>query len=371
MQEDVKTNKPKQEQERELDLGIFFSLIGKIIRGIIRVVKAFFLLFFDGIISILLFIKRKLIWLVIGGLIGFGFGLYRYLTKGPSYFSDLYVRANFESSRLLYNQIDYYNALIKEDRFAELATDFKLPLSNAKQLIRFEISPVDNDLEAAKLYRSTFLQHLRTPNSNIPNSNLIDTQWAKTMKFKDFKESLEPYDFPLQKIRLYSSNSNVYNKVEAGMISSINNHRDFQRVKQGMIQIFKNEEEILNRSLLGLDSLRMAYNKNLIEMASVAKTTGTGIVVTDKTLRTPEIDLYDKELIVKDELMDAKKRAVEQQDILQVNASFSPVGTKRAGVNQDFFKYAWWGLLISFAILVLIDFYKYLDKIDNRKKLDI
>src|SRR5687768_9973909 len=102
MQEDIKTNKSGQEKESELDLGVFFSLIGKIIRGIVGIFKAFFLLLFNGLISILLFIKRKLIWFMIGGLIGFGFGLYRYLSKGPSYFSDIYVRANFESSRLLY-----------------------------------------------------------------------------------------------------------------------------------------------------------------------------------------------------------------------------------------------------------------------------
>ena len=369
MQEDLKTNKPKQEQENEIDLGVFFNLIGKIIRGIVGVFKALFLLLFNGLISILLFVKRKLVWLVVGALIGFGFGLYRYFLKGPSYFSDLYVRANFESSRLLYNQIDYYNALIKENRFVDLATNFKLPLKDAQKLTRFEISPVDNDLEAAKLYRSTFLQHLRTPNSNLPNSNLIDTQWAKTIKFQDFKESLELYDYPLQKIRLYSSGPELYNKVEVGLISSINNNKDFQMVKQRMIQLFKNEEEILNRSLTGLDSLRAAYNKNLTEMASVAKTAGTGVIVTDKNLRSPEIDLYDKELLLKDELIDAKKRAVEQQDILQVNASFNPIGTKRAQINQDFFKYTWWGLLIMLAILTLIEIYKYLDRIVNSTKL--
>jgi hypothetical protein len=366
MQEDLKANNPKQKQENELDLGVFFNLIGKVVRGIGRLFKGFFILLFEGLISLLLFIKRKLIWLVIGGLIGFGFGLYQYLTKGPTYFSDLYVRANFESTRLLYNQIDYYNSLIKENRFVDLAIIFKLPIKDVQKLNRFEISPVDNDLEAAKLYRNTFLQQVRTS-----NTSLIDTQWAKTIKFKDFKENLEAYDYPLQKIRLYSSLSDVYNKVESGLVASVNGNKDFQQVREGMLQIFRNEQEILNRSLLGLDSLRTAYNKNLTEMASVARTSGTGIVVTDKNLRSPEIDLYDKELLVKDELINAKKRAIEQQDILQANASFSPVGTKRAEVNQDFFKYAWWGLLISFVILISIEFYKYLDKMDNRRKLSV
>jgi hypothetical protein len=364
MQEPPKTNKTEPEpQERELDLGVFFNLIGKIVRRFFEAFRSLFVLLFQLLLGILLFIKRKIIWLALGSLIGLGFGLQRYFSKGPAYYSDLFVRANFESSRLLYNQIDYYNSLIKENRFKELATNFKLPVNEAEELIEFEISPVNNDLEAAKLYRSTFLSHMRTS-----KDNLIDTQWIKTMKFTEFKQSLELYDFPLQRIRLYSSRPDIYNQVEKGIIYSINNNEQFLAIKQNMISMFKNEEEILNRSLVGLDSLRTAYNKNISEMALVAKSTGTSIVLNDQNLRSPEIDLYDKELLLKDELINAKKRSIEQQNILQVNASFSPLGTKRSGVNQDFFKYTWWGALIIFGILLLIELYKYLDKIDNQKK---
>jgi hypothetical protein len=360
MQDDF--NKPKITQENEVDLGVFLNLLRKLFKKISRFVQSFILMTYNLVIFALIFIKRRLIWLALGGLIGLGFGLQRYYANGPSYFSEMVVRTNFESSRMLYNKIDYFNSLIKQHHYKDLSALFSISESNAQRLVFFEIEPIDKDLEAAKLYRNTFLDYKRN------GINGVDTLWTKTMKFEDFKKDLKANDFPLQQIRLYSSNPDIFSNVEEGIVKVVNNNKVLQSVKETTTQIFKDEENILNRSLSGLDSLRQAYNKR-IELSATQKAEGNNILVSDKDLRNPEIDLYDKELVVKDELFNARKRAIEQQDILQVYSGFNPVGTKASSYKQDFFTYSWWGILIVFALLLLIELYHTVNKLDTKRSL--
>src|SRR2546423_3173528 len=208
MQENYKSE-PKT-QESEIDLGVFFNLVGKIFYKIGSVIKLLFLTLFQFILAILIFVKRKILWLGLGALIGLGIGVYEYVSKGPAYSSEMIVRSNFESTSLLYNQIDYFNSLIKQNRYKELSSVFNISENESSRLIEFAITPVDDDIEAAKLYRNTFLDYRRF------GLNGIDTFWRKTMKFNDFKRELRPSDFPLQKIKLYSSNPDVYQKVQLG-----------------------------------------------------------------------------------------------------------------------------------------------------------
>lgn len=361
MQEDRKLQ-PKH-QENEVDLGVFFDLLGKIVKKIGSAFKAVFLYIFEFFLIILLFIKRKIIWLAIGALIGLGFGLYRYATEGPSYHSEMVVRTNFKSSRLLYNKIDYYNSLIKENRVADLSVVFGLSKQEAQKLIRFEIAPVDDDVEAAKLYKSTFLDDRRA------DMRGADTLWAKTMKFEEFKEQLSSYDYPLHEITLYSSQADVYPKVEQGILRSFADNKVLEQVKQATVNMLQNEEDILQRSLSGLDSLRHAYNKKISEGRGAGTSGANSLFVSDNNPSNPEIDLYDKELIFKDELIKVKVRAIDQQNILQVYSGFNPTGTKSAGFKQDFFRFTWIGFLIVFVGLLFSEVYKYLDRIDQKRKL--
>jgi len=347
-------------QENEVDLGVFLTVMARIFKKISSLVNLIFLSLSEFLLLFLLFIKRRLLWLTLGFLLGLVFGLQQYFSKGPSYYSDMVVRSNFESARLLYNQIDYFNSLIKETRPKDLSAIFHIPENDAARLIKFEIIPVDDEIEAAKLYRNTFLEYKR---SSIHG---VDTIWTRTMRFYDFKKSLKPYDFPLQQITLYSRSSDVFSKVQEGVIAAINTNKVFQTIKDSSKKILQAEEYLLNHSLQGLDSLRLAYNKR-IGSISTAKSEGNSVVFSDKDLRNPEIDLYDKELIFKDELLSVRRKAIEQQDILQVHSDFNHTGTKTSSFNQGFIKPALLGLLISFVILLGIAAYKSLDVIEKKK----
>ena len=310
----------------------------------------------------MIFIKRKLIWLTAGLLLGLSVGLYFYFKEGPVYYSDMVVRANFESARSLYNAIDYFNSLVKDGRTDELMEVFNISEAESRKLIRFEISAIDDELESIKLYKKFI--------SDYNRNNLVkDTLWAKMIKYPDFKNDLTHYNFPLQKIRVYSNNPGVYRSIQTGLLKSFQQYKDLLELQGKFIDVLKDEEAILKRSLTGLDSLRIAYNKSIIEGARTAGGNNMVLGNNNKNFSNPEIELYDKELLLKDEITDIRNKLIEQQNVFRVTADFNPRGTKVSGYNQEFILYAWYGLLVSFCALLLIECYRYLDKTDKQKSL--
>lgn len=358
MQEDNKSQ-PKL-QENEVDLGVFFTLIGRIVKKITDALNSLLIYLSEVLLQALIFLKRKIIWLALGFLIGLGFGLKEYFSNGTSYYSDMTVRSNFESARLLHNQIAYFNSLIKQHRSKDLAALFNISEQEAAKLISFEISPVSNDIEAAKLYKHTFLDDRRSKNP--------DSLWNKTINFTQFKATLSSYDYPLQEIRLYSYSPDVYTRIQDGIVRAVNNDKTLQTLKAGTANMLLEEEHLLNKSLQGLDSLRQAYYKR-IELTSTRSGEGNNFYLSGREADNPEIELYDKELIFKDELIRVKQQSMDQQYILMVSAAFNPTGTKVYSLQQDFMRMALWGLLISLIILVSIELYKLLDKIDRQRRV--
>lgn len=356
MQED--RNLQPKHQENEVDLGVFFTLISKVFKKVGAFFSAILSYLSEVILFFLFLIKRNILWLALSAALGFAFGLYQYHSSGPSFYSDLVVRTNFESSRLLYQKIDYFNALVKEGHRKKLAEIFGINEDEAGKLVSFQIEPVDDPLEAAKLYKNSFLSYKHV---NIA----ADTSWANTITYKEFVKNLTKYDYPLHTIRLSSRSAIIYSDVQNGLLKMIQNSASLQGAKEANIEMLRKEEQILTASLNGLDSLRKSYNKKIGSDAQGVD--GKSVVFAQGTARAPEIDLYDKELMLKDELMAVKSRISQNQDIVQVYADFNSVGTRVPKFKESFIIYALLSALTAFVIILLIKFSKYLNIIDQKR----
>jgi hypothetical protein len=361
MQEDVKTDKPKQGQESEIDLGVFFNSLRHAILSFGKTLKNLLAVLLSSILELLLFIKRNLVWLLISALIGFGYGFYSYVKNGPSYHADMTVATNSDGSRLLYQKIDYFNALIKEGQLNELCEVFKIIPSQASKLLYFEIAPVDEPLQEAKMYRENFLTTSR-------KADAVDTLWPNIIKYKDFVKSLTKYDYPQHAIRLYSRSSNIFPKIQQGMINMISNNISLKKAVSANIEITEKEEAILNTSLSGIDSLRRAYNRRIMNEANTGLENGD-ILIAQSTQKSPEIDLYDKELMLKDELIKLKRKQFEQNNIVRVVSDFNSVGTRVSKSNEEFVQLAWIAVLTMSSILILLQLFKYLTSLEKKKEV--
>lgn len=358
MQPDTKPT--NDQKENEIDLGVFLNLVGKLFSSIATAIRSFFLFLLQLILSVFIFIKRKMIWLVAGALAGLSFGLYFYFKEGPVYYSDMVVRSSLGSSRPVYNTTDYFNALIGDDRIKELTDVFDITETDSRKIIRFEISPIDDELETVKLYKDFISDYSR-------NNPINDTQRVIVIKYADFKNNLTDANYPLQRIRVYSHSPETYRSIQMGLVKSLEQNTDLIALQEKFRNVLKEEETLLSRSLAGLDSLRIAYYKSIAQ--GTAKGEGGNVVLgsNNKSFSNPEIELYDKEMQLKDAITGIRNKLIEQQSTFRITSDMNKRGTKISGYNQEFIRYTWVGLLISFFLVLFIECYRFLDKKDKKQ----
>lgn len=346
----------------EVEISDFLRLLGRIFTKIWNGIEWLFTDLFELLILFFLFLKRKAIWLGLAFLIGLGYGFYTYYNEGPVYRSEMVTKSNFESNYFLYNQVAYFNSLISNRNLAEISSIFNLNESEAKDLVGFKAEPVKNDIEAAKLYRQAFLQPRRNRNY------VYDTIWSRTMRFDAFKRQLTDEDYPVNRIIVRSKQPNIFPKVQQGVLNSFNNNPELKAKKESWLQIRKQDEILLTDALNNLDSLRMVYNRKLTMQSESTPGGSNQLILGERDIRNPELDLYDKTMMIKDELIELKLRSAEEKEPLVLYAGLGTTGQAES-FRRKVGTPALYLLAAVFVILVIIEFIKYLARVEKRKKV--
>jgi hypothetical protein len=348
--------------ENDIDLGVVLYKLGKAISAFFAFIGYCLVLIGNGILQFLFFLRRNLLWLLLGLVAGLAFGIYIHSKQGPKYFSIMTVRMNFNSARSLYNTLDYIKALRNENKIETLSKIFGISTTEAKSIKGVQAAPVQTQLILAELYNEQFLRYDRTDRIRL------DTFWSKAIRYKDFKASLTKYDYPLHEITVISTDAEIFSKLQKGLIDLISKNELLQRNQKIYQENTQEEENILRSSLKSLDTLRMTYNQKLL--AKGGQNDGSNnLVLLDKgmDIRNPELEIYDKVLEFNDELKSNRNRAMQNYEIVQVYSPFSPVGQKVSAFRQAIFSFALNGLILTFLILIIVHIYRYLGKLERRR----
>lgn len=357
------TPKPSTRQtprEEDVDLGHLFYKTGGAINNFFLWMGKIFTELANMVLLFLFFLRRNLMWLLVGTALGVGYGFYVLSKEGSNYFSSMTVQANYNSSRALYSSMDYFNALIGSRQRKELAKTFNITEPEAASLIYFESNPVVTELIAADLYKNRFLNLYH-------NTRLrMDTFWVKTISYKDFKSSLTKYDYPIHQVKVTSTNATVFRKLQDGIIRQVSSNELLQLEKKNGVASNQQEVQLLESSLKSLDTLRDSYNKRLAATGPSKEGNNVTLLDGNLTAANPELQLYDKMLQLKDELKMVRSQAVIENDILQVYAPFSSVGQSAGLLENKIFKYAYIGTLMALIIILVIALYKYLGTLETK-----
>lgn len=311
------------------------------------------------IVLTLLFIRKSFWWLALGSVVGLGYGLYQSFTSGIKYVSVSTVKMNFESTRYLYNSIDYLNSAISRGKLSDLAKIFHISENEAASIINFEAAPVINDLVATEMYKEKIARYRRN------DITRIDTFWVKMLKYENFKQKLTKYDYPIHDITVASTNPDIFPKLQQGISELISQNEVLKRNKELLQNAARMEDTVLENSLKELDTLSRAYSKRVLRGINEKESSvNTSLAVLERTLpKAPELDLYNTKLLLKDELFILRSKTAAEQDIMQVYAPFNPIGQQQDMYSQSYFRTALYGLLVAFAILLGIALYKALGKL--------
>jgi hypothetical protein len=68
-------------------------------------------------------------------------------------------------------------------------------------------------------------------------------------------------------------------------------------------------------ALKNIDTLRQVYNRKLTLQAENTSPGGNQFILGERDIRNPELDLYDKSMTIKDELIELRMKSTKEKDV--------------------------------------------------------
>ena len=313
-------SKESKKQEEEIELGSLFVIIGRGFSNLFSFIGNIFKRIYHLLILLLLFIKANIIKLVIAGALGGSIGAILEFKKAPTFGADLQVQPNFKSTRQLYNNVNYYNDLVKQKDTVSLASAFNISTAVAATLKKFQIYPIKNGNDLLTSYDDLILS--------------VDTLTAKSYSFIDFKNTFTDFDYKIHNIHVVATKNNVFSKLDQVIISSVVDNKFFNKVKRLTNENLNRTDSLLRQNLTQIDSLRKVYMTVLIEEAKKSQT-GTNIDLGGTKKTTKELELFETNRKINQDLKEISKDKSENSEVLNVISSFQPIGYEIKGIEKN------------------------------------
>jgi hypothetical protein len=348
-QQPINTNNKDNNQE-EADLGSLFVVIGKGFSNLFNFIGNIFKGLFHVLISIIIFLKINSVKISIAAIIGLVPGIYFEIKKEKTYTSNLLVQPNFKSASQLYNNVNYYNDLVKQNDILGLENTFKLDKETAASLKEFTIQPVKNDNDIIQAY----------------NTFILDTATVSRYGFDQFKKSFRILDYKIHEIRVVSEKNDVFEKLDEVILSSVFKNKYFNRVKELSNENINRTDSLLRQNLSQVDAMRKVYMQVMLAEANKQQSDGTNIDLGDGKRATKELDLFETNRKLNAELTDIVSEKYNTYDVINIISNFQPIGSEVVGfVESAAFIYPLLGALLMVFVLVFLKVNKY---ISNYKK---
>mgnify|MGYP000318396158 FL=1 len=337
--------------EEEVDLGSLFKIIGRGFQNLFNFIGNIFKSIFHAFILILIFLKDNIVKIGIAAIIGFAIGVFIEVISSDKYESEMLVKPNFKSANQLYNNINYYNDLVKQKDTSGIQNTFKLSKQEAASLKKFTIEPVENENDIINSYNNFILK--------------VDTITVKSYTFDEFKASFTDLDYTLHTIKVISEKNDVFTKLDEVIIGSVVNNKYFKRVKELTNENLNRTDSIYRQNLAQIDSLRKVYMQVMLEEAK-KQTTGTSIDLGGEKRTTKELELFESNRKINSDLRNIAFDKSEKYEVINVISNFQPIGSEIKGVTKNkAFQLAVLGALAMIFILILLKINSYLN---NYKK---
>ena len=337
----------KQNNDEEVDLGSLFTVIGKGFKNFFNFIGNIFKGVFHRLILILLFLKLHFLKFSVAVLIGGIVGFFLESNKETKFSSNLIVKPNFESTQLLYENINYYNDLVKQQNTKHLASIFKIDTSKAAALRKFEITPLMNSNDIINAYDNFILE--------------VDSLIVKSYDFDNFESSFTDFDYLVHNIEVQATVSNIFSELEITIINSIEKNTFFNKIKNLTKENLNTKDSILKANFIEVDSLRSVYMRAILEGAK-NNSNGTNIDLGSKSNITKENDLFEIDRKIIYDLSQTYEDIATKSDVINIISNFKPEGSEIKGITKNLiFIMAVLGFLLTLFIILLFDLNKYLE----------
>lgn len=339
-------NNPQNNEE--VDLGSLFVIIGKGFSNFFNFIGNLFKDVFHLLIIFLLFLKEHLVKIAIAAVFGFIVGFIIEIVTPKRYTSDLLLHPNYKSSRQLYNNINFYNDLVKQKDTLRIQKTFGLDKEDAASLKEFTINPIRNQSDIISRYYDLILE--------------LDTLTLRSYDFEEFKNSFTDFDYKLHKVNVVAEKNNVFEDLDDVIISSVVDNPYFNTLKKLTNENLNRTDSLYRNSLAQVDSLRSVYMQVMLAEAS-KESNGTNIDLGGVKRSTKEIELFETNKRINKDLGEIIEDKSEKYEVVNVISNFQPIGNEV--VKKEAFQLAALFALVTIIGLLFLKLNSYLN---NYKK---
>ena len=183
---------PKNINSDEVDLGQLFLIIGRGFRNLFNFIGSIFKGIFHVLILFLLFVQKNFVILSLALGIGCICGFILDAFKTPKYISKMVVEPNFDSTRQLYNNIEFYNDLARAEDSITLSSALDVSVKEASTIREVFMEPYFDDNQKTRHYNA-FLKEL-------------DSAVAKTVEYETYIKNFNTMNIRFHEISMVTTN---------------------------------------------------------------------------------------------------------------------------------------------------------------------
>ncbi len=311
----------QKNNEEEIELGSLFVIIGKGFSNLYSFIGKIFKSIFHFLITILLFIKGNIVKLFIAAILGGIIGSFLEFKKEIRYGADLTVQPNFESTRQLYNNVSFYNDLVKQKDTLLLAKTFNITKSEAASLKKFEVIPIKTENDILTSYDDLI--------------SSVDTLTVKSYSFDKFKNAFTQFDYKTHKISVQSTKNTIFSKLDAIIISSITQNSYFNKMKELTNENLNRTDLLFRKNLVQIDTLINAY-KNVMLKEAEKQSNGTNIDLGGTQKKAKELEIFETTRRINKDLKKISEDKAEKSEVVNVISNFQSVGYEIKGIEKNY-----------------------------------
>ncbi|TYC15638.1 hypothetical protein ES677_04665 [Bizionia gelidisalsuginis] len=330
-------NNNNNNQSEEVDLIVFFNLIGNGIQKVINFFGSLFIglyAFFIACIKVI-FVNIKIIAIVVIVALAIGFTLDK--VKDQVYYSEMFVVPNFESKYVLIENINYFNSLIKLKDTEELSQQFNITAKESEALVEFEIEAAPESKNEQLKEFGLFMKDL-------------DSVTRSKVDYEIYLDNRDLYSAEMFLLRARTKNNKLFIKLEKGLSQSINN--DYSDLKkQERDSVLRLEKENLEVSLAAIRKIKDTYLSVLekeSEKTSVSSNLGNALGLQVEKTQTKEDELLAQEIATLHQLSEIKRELVLKNTIFDKVSSF-----REKGIVENIWYKKYKIIVPLFALIVL------------------
>ncbi|WP_370226883.1 hypothetical protein [Mesoflavibacter sp.] len=328
-----------QKQNEEVDLIVFFNLIGNAINKVIDFFKGILKTIFSSIIYALktLFKSWKIVLgvLLIAAIVGYALEK----SRPTIYTTEMLVEPYFNSKYQLVTNINYFNALISNNEKETLKEIFKVGDDVINEVRSFEIEPGPETENDKLLQYEEFISKL-------------DSVRAQDYSYEEFLENRSVYAGRYFLIKANAYKSDIFKDLEGGILNSFTNDYTNKEMKRRdtLIEI---QKQNLYDQLKQVDSLKQFYIDVVRAEADNKKQNvrlGEFSITSNESSKTREFDLLKEEQKIRNEIKKLEEEKIEQDVIFEVISSFQRVGNASSSWLE---KYSIIFPVLAFILLII------------------